>query len=83
VLIRDNYTLPPCFIHGSSDLDPNVPKLLDNPPKLANVWQNLPSVHSPVHLDGKSVTCIAGDHLMHFPFQKYPCHQQLSFPHIH
>jgi hypothetical protein len=57
----DNYTLPPLFYPRGDDLPPNIPKLLDNHPKLANVWQVIPSVHSSVCLDGKSVTCVAHD----------------------
>jgi hypothetical protein len=63
----------------ASNLPSNVPKLLDDPPELVNVWQVIPSVHSPVCLDGKSVTCNAHDLLMHFHFPKYPSVQNGEF----
>jgi hypothetical protein len=53
----------PLFYPWSGNKPPNVLKLLDNPPELANVWQNLPSVHSPVCLNGKLVICNSHDHL--------------------
>lgn len=60
------------FYPQSGDIPPNVPKLLDDPPELANVWQVIPSIHSPVCLDERLVMCNAHDRLMHFSFQKYP-----------
>jgi hypothetical protein len=62
-------------------IPPNVPKLLDDPPELANVWQNLPSVQSPVNLNRNSVMCFARDlliekhsqitHLLNAAFQNW------------
>jgi len=51
------------FYPRSDNLLPNVPKLLNDLPELANVWQKLPSVHLLVCLDGKSVTSNSCDHL--------------------
>jgi hypothetical protein len=45
----------------------NVPKLRYDPPELANAWQKIQSVHSPVCLDGKSVMCNK-----HIPYPKDP-----------
>jgi hypothetical protein len=49
----------------------NIQKFRYDPPKLANVWQKIQSVHSPVCLDGKSVTCVARDRFRHFSYPKY------------
>jgi len=49
-----------------SNIPPNVPKFRYDSLELANVWQNLSSVQSPVRLDEKLVTCN-----VHFPFPKY------------
>jgi len=43
------------------DIAPNVPKFRYDPPELANAWQKIQSVHSPIYLDRKSITCVARD----------------------
>jgi hypothetical protein len=54
-------TLNPLIYPRCGDLPHNVPKLVHDPPELANVWQNQPSVQSTVRLDEKSVTCKSRD----------------------
>jgi hypothetical protein len=49
----------------------NVPKFRYDPPELVKVWQKIQYFHPPVCLGGKSVTCVARDHLRHISYPKY------------
>jgi len=62
----------PLIYSRCGNILPNVPKFRYDPPELANAWQEIQSVHSPVSLDGKSITCVARDHLRHISYPKYP-----------
>jgi hypothetical protein len=54
--------------HDHDNILPNVSKFRYDPSKLANAWQKIP-IHSPICLDGKSVTC---NRLRHISYPKYP-----------
>jgi hypothetical protein len=64
--------LPPLIYPRLGNISPNVPKFRYDPTEFANMWQKIQSVHSPVCLDGKSITCIARDRLRHIFYPKYP-----------
>jgi hypothetical protein len=62
----------PLIYPRPGNIPPNVSKFRYDPPELANAWQKIQSVHSPVCLDGKSITCVARDCLRHITYPKYP-----------
>jgi len=43
------------------DLTPNVKKLVDDPPNVANLWHLKSSIPLSINLDRKEVTCVARD----------------------
>jgi hypothetical protein len=62
----------PLICPRCGNIPPNVPKFRYDLPELANAWQKIQYVHSPVCLDGKWVICIARDRLRHISYPKYP-----------
>jgi hypothetical protein len=77
VVFKEKIHFAPLIYLRYGNIPPNVLKFRYDPPELANAWQKIQSVYSPVCLDGKSVTCVARDRLIEKHSQNTRPHQPL------